>query len=194
MDRDRPYLDSQDPSTIELLAARLRSASARAGATRVLAIDGRSGSGKSSLARALAERLEAAPVVALEDLYGGWDGLEGGVALLHESVLEPLAQGLAASVPRYDWLTESWSEPWTLEPPAVLIVEGAGSGAAALARFTSLLVWLELDASRRHSRALAREYGELYAPQWERWARQEDAYVERERPRERADFTFADAV
>jgi Cytidylate kinase len=194
MDRDRPYLDSQDPSTIELLAARLRSAPARAGATRVLAIDGRSGSGKSSLARALAERLEAAPVVSLEDLYGGWDGLERGVALLRESVFEPLAQGLAASVPRYDWLAESWSEPWTLAPPPVLIVEGAGAGAGALARFTSLLVWLELGASRRRERALAREYGELYAPQWERWARQEDAYLERERPRERADFTLADAA
>ena len=87
----RPTRQRRPRCAAHLLDA-LRAAPPRAGATRVLAIDGRSGAGKSTLARALAGEL-GAPLVALEDLYGGWDGLERGVELLREAVLEPLAQG-----------------------------------------------------------------------------------------------------
>ena len=65
-------------------------APARCGDTRVVAVDGRSGSGKSVLARALAERVAAVrppvpvpvQIVGLDDVYPGWDGLLGTVPLL----------------------------------------------------------------------------------------------------------------
>lgn len=173
---------------MEALLASIALAPPRAGATRVIAIDGRSGAGKSTLAGALASRL-GAPLVSLEDLYGGWDGLEHGVSLLRSAVLVALAAGRAASVPRYDWHAAAWSEPWTLEPPELLIVEGVGVGAQELAPYTSLLVWLELDAPARRERARARRAPD--APQWERWAVQEEEYVGRERPAERADLVLA---
>jgi hypothetical protein len=172
---------------LERILAAARAAPPRAGATCVLAIDGRSGAGKSTLAQALALAMDA-PIVALEDLYGGWDGLEDGVSLLLGEVLRPLAEGHEASVPHYDWLTATWAKPWPLGRPAQLIVEGAGAGARSLAPFTSVLVWLELPVALRRERALARRYGELYAPHWERWALQEDAFFERERPELRADL------
>jgi uridine kinase len=175
---------------LERVLAATRAAPPRAGATAVLAVDGRSGAGKSTLAQALALALDA-PIVALEDLYGGWDGLEHGISLLLDEVLRPLADGNAANVPHYDWLAAAWSEPWVLAPPAQLIVEGAGAGARALAPYTSVLVWLELPAALRRERALARRYGEIYAPHWERWALQEDAFFERERPELRADLILA---
>ena len=165
----------------------LRAAPPRAGATRVLAVDGRSGAGKSTLARALAGEL-GAPLVALEDLYGGWDGLERGVELLRDAVLEPLAQGRVASVPRYDWYARAWGEPWRLAPAAELVIEGVGAGARALAPRVSVLIWIELAEGVRRRRALARDDEEVYGnPEWERWALQEDAFYARERPWERAD-------
>jgi adenylate kinase family enzyme len=172
---------------LERVLAAARAAPPCAGATTVLAIDGRSGAGKSTLAQALALALDA-PIVALEDLYGGWDGLEHGISLLLNEVLRPLADGNEAHVPHYDWLTAAWSEPWLLGRPAQLIVEGAGAGARTLAPYTSVLIWLELPSALRRERALARRYGELYAPHWERWALQEDAFFERERPELRADL------
>jgi pantothenate kinase-related protein Tda10 len=187
MDRQRPYPESSTPSTRTLIAA-LLAAPASAGATRVLAIDGRSGSGKSTIAREIAGRLEA-PLVSLEDLYGGWDGLEHGIERARSELLEPLARGQAAAVPRYDWQAGNWGEAWTLAPPALLVLEGVGAGARALAPHISVLAWLELDASSRRRLALERD-GDLYAPHWQRWADQEDAYVEREAPRERADLVL----
>ena len=172
-------------NAVGLIGAAVQAAAARAGRTRVVAIDGRSGSGKTLLASQLRTRL-GAPVVSLEDLYGGWDGLEHGIDLLVSEVLVPLADERAAWVPRYDWLTREWAEPVLLEPPDVLIVEGAGAGARRAAAFESLLVWLEAAPSVRKKRALDRD-GDTFAPYWDMWAAQEDAMLARERTPERAD-------
>jgi uridine kinase len=158
----------------------------RAGRTRVIAVDGRSGAGKTSFAAALQAALDA-PVVTLEDLYGGWDGLERGVDVLVSKVFEPLAAGRAALVPRYDWVAGGWDTPWTLEPPEVLIVEGVGAGARRAAAYESVLVWMEEPAPVRKKRALDRD-GDTFAPYWDAWAAQEDAMLARERTPDRADI------
>jgi uridine kinase len=163
-----------------------RRASPGDGRTWVIAIDGRSGAGKTSLAAGLRGEL-GAPVVALEDLYGGWDGLERGIDLLVSEVLDPLSAGRPARVPRYDWSAAAWGTPWVLEPPEVLIVEGAGAGARRAAAYESVLVWVEVPASVRKNRALDRD-GETFAPHWDMWAAQEDALLCRERTLERADI------
>ena len=180
-------LDNVDEAVTRIAAA-TRRAVPRAGRTRVVAIDGRSGSGKTSLTVALRDRLQA-PAVSLEDLYGGWDGLERGIDLLVSAVLEPIAAGRTARVPRYDWIAREWAEPTVLQPPDVLIVEGVGAGARRAAAFESLLVWLEVPARVRKQRALDRD-GETFAPHWDRWAAQEDAMLARERTQDRADITL----
>lgn len=157
----------------------------RAGATRVIAIDGRSGSGKSTLARLLAAHLDA-PLVQLEQLYPGWDGLQAGIDLLVEAVLVPLSSGQLAQVPRYDWLVGRFIEPWPLTPPELLVVEGVGTGARAAATFTSVLVWLELATAQRRQRALARD-GDVFGPYWASWATQEELLLAREQTPARAD-------
>ena len=167
---------------------RLRLEPARAGQTRVVAIDGRSGAGKSSLAAVLRREL-GAPGVTLEDLYGGWNGLERGIDLLVSEVLEPLSAGRPARVPRYNWLTTAWEAPWVLAPPEVLIVEGVGAGARRAAAYASLLIWVEEAASVRKKRALDRD-GETFAPYWDMWAAQEDVMLARERTRERANLVI----
>jgi uridine kinase len=168
---------------------RLLQRPARAGRTRVIAIDGRSGAGKSSLAARLRRDL-GAPVVALEDLYGGWNGLEHGIDLLVSEVLEPLSAGRAARVPRYDWDARKWGAPWVLEPPGVLITEGVGAGARRAAAYSSLLIWIEEPGPVRKRRALDRD-GAAFTPYWDMWAAQEDAMLAREHTPERADLVIA---
>jgi uridine kinase len=173
---------------IARIIAALADAAPRAGGSRVVAVDGRSGAGKTSLAAGLRDQLHA-PIVSLEGLYGGWDGLERGIDLLVASVLEPLAAGQAARVPRYDWVTGRWAAPVVLDPPDVLIVEGVGAGARRAAEFESVLVWLEVAAPVRKQRALDRD-GATFAPHWDRWAAQEDAMLARERTPDRADIVI----
>jgi uridine kinase len=172
---------------VDLVAA-VRAAPPRAGRTRVLAIDGRSGSGKTTLADQVTAAT-GAPLVRLEYLYGGWDGLEHGIDLLVSAVLEPLAAGQTARVPHYDWVREEWDEPAPLPPPELLIVEGVGAGARRAARYESLVAWVEQPTIVRHRRALQRD-GDLYAPHWEQWERQEEAMLAREGTPERADVVI----
>jgi uridine kinase len=166
----------------------LRSAPVRCGRTRVVAIDGRSGSGKTSLAAVLHAEL-GAPVVSLEYLYGGWDGLERGIELLVTEVLEPLANRRTALIPRYDWIRAAWDEPTPLAPPELLIVEGVGAGARRAAKYESVVAWLESPGAVREKRALDRD-GATFAAYWDMWAAQEDAMVARERTAERADVVI----
>jgi energy-coupling factor transporter ATP-binding protein EcfA2 len=158
----------------------------REGSCRVLAVEGRSGAGKTTLAAALVAAAPDAAGVAMDELYPGWDGLEAGIGLLVEQVLAPLAAGRPAWVPRWDWAAGRPAGGRPLAAAGLVLVEGVGSGAAACAPYLSGLVWVEADDATRRRRALERD-GAAYAPHWGRWAAQEEAYLRRDRPRERAD-------
>ena len=71
----------------------------------------------------------------------------------------------------------------------MVLVEGAGSGARAVAPHLAALLWLEAPDDLRRERALARDR-DTYAPHWLRWARQEAAHFRREGTRERADLVL----
>lgn len=163
----------------------LEAAPARAGATKVVAIDGRSGAGKSSVAAEIAGAL-GAPVVDLEYVYPGWDGLEEGVDLLVRDVARPLAAGRPGSVPRWSYARDGWDPPVPLPAAPLVVVEGVGAGDRRLVPYLSVLVWVELDDETRHARAIARD-ADVYRPHWDRWAAQERAHFARERTRDRAD-------
>ncbi|MFF8816594.1 hypothetical protein ACF07D_01185 [Leucobacter sp. NPDC015123] len=142
---------------------------------RVLFIDGRSGSGKTSLAESLASAREAngwerPHIVGMDELYPGWDGLAAGSAAVPALLL-------SGAYRRYDWYAKSFTPEVEFDRAAPLIVEGCGSiSARALAVARSLgsayAVWVECPATLRRERALARD-GETFIPHWERWAEQE---------------------
>jgi uridine kinase len=161
----------------------------------VLAIEGRSGAGKTTLAADVADRLRAAgftvTVVSMDELYPGWDGLEAAVDLLRDGVLAPFAAGAdAVSLPRWDWAGERAGVVETRPAAQVLVVEGTGCGARACAPYLSLLVWVDAPDAVRRARALARDAG-TYAPHWDRWERQESAHYDRERTDARAQAVVA---
>jgi uridine kinase len=171
---------------IAVLAERVRSAPPRCGATRLVCIDGPSGSGKTTLAALLAAALGDPPVLHMDDIYPGWDGLAAAVPLLHDQVVAPLAAGRSASYRRFDWHRGELAEAHDLGTPEVLIVEGAGCGARVIAERASLLLWIEAPREERFRRGIARD-GESYRPHWERWARQEAAHFAAEGTACRAD-------
>jgi len=162
-----------------------RSASAGPGPA-VVAVDGPSGAGKTDFAAALAEALGGAPVVHMDDLYLGWDGLDAAVALLTAEVLEPLAAGRPARYRRFDWAAGRRGEALEVPAAPVLVVEGVGCGSRAPAAHVDVLVWLDADPAVRFARAMARD-GETYRPHWRRWAAQEELLFAAEGTAARAD-------
>lgn len=168
------------------LAERVRAAAPSAGTTTVVAVDGPSGSGKTTLAGVLAGELGGTPVVHMDDLYPGWDGLAEAVPRLLEWVLEPLSRGEPARYRRYDWVQGSYAEQHTVPDAPLLLVEGVGSGALGCAPHLSLLVWVDAPRDVRLARGIERD-GEAYRPHWRRWEVQEEEHFRANRTRERAD-------
>jgi uridine kinase len=152
----------------------------------VVAIDGPAGSGKSTLATWLAAGLDA-PVAHMDDLYPGWDGLAAAAPLLHEWVIEPLAQGRPVRFRRYDWSLDAYGDWLDIPPSYVLVVEGCGCGSRIIAPHLSMLLWVEAPRDVRFARGVERD-GMALLPLWERWARQEDALFAAEGTRDRADY------
>jgi len=79
-------------TTYDELAARIRSFPPRAGKTSLVAVDGAAGSGKTSVTQRLAAALDA-PVLRMDDLIPGWNGLNEGASRLMEWVIQPLVRG-----------------------------------------------------------------------------------------------------
>lgn len=161
---------------------RSRPPTLRAG--RLLCIDGPAGSGKTTLAGAVAT-LTGSPVVHLDDLYDGWDGLPR-VADQLATLLEPLAEGHAGSYRRYDWVAGSYAETLTVAPSPLLVLEGVGSGSATHAALCTVLVWVEAPAELRLTRGVVRD-GVRLEEQWRRWMSDEAQHFAADGTRDRAD-------
>jgi uridine kinase len=175
------------------VVARVREAEPRLGRVRLVAIDGPAGSGKTTLATAIAEALTRAgdvvQVIHLDDLYEGWTGLDGVWDRLAAGVLDPLAAGEPGRYRRYDWTAGDWAEEHDVPVPDVLVVEGCGAAPRAVDPLAVLRVWVEAAEEVRLARGLARD-GAAMRDHWTRWMASESAHFAAERTRARADARF----
>ena len=188
-------------SSVDPVAAALRAAAGNVvlavrelGATNpVVLIDGRSGAGKSTLARELVAQWPIrgrVQLVALDNLYPGWDGLAEGVEASRSLILHPHARGLIGVWQRWDWDAAAHAEAHAVDPSLPLIVEGSGLLTATTAKLGDIRVWLESPSASRKRRALSRD-GETYRPHWDRWAEQEERHLRRDEPTLHATHVFA---
>ena len=160
------------------------------GSTRLVCVDGRAGSGKTTLGRALrdaAGELGSARLLHMDDMYEGWSGLGSALtSRIAADLLAPLREDRAGRYRRYDWHRARFAEWHTVEPVDALVLEGVGSGAAAYGDAITTLVWVEAPRELRLARGIARD-GEQVRPRWLQWMDDENALFARERTRQRAD-------
>lgn len=171
--------------SLRRIVALTRTAEPRCGQVLVVGVDGPSGSGKTTLADRAAAAL-GAPVLHMDDLYPGWDGLSAAPGLLADQVLHPLSNGQAGSYRRWDWHNSTWAERVHVPIVPILIVEGCGSTVRPAAAYVALAVWAEADLPVRMARGIERD-GEAFRPHWKRWAEQERRLFAADGTRARAD-------
>lgn len=152
----------------------------------VVAIDGRSGTGKSTLAADLAQRL-GATVVEGDDFYAGGTGIDGDPPQSRAArcidwqtqrrVLTAFRQGQGAQYNAFDWDAFDGSlraSPTTVAPGAILLLEGVYSARPELHDMVDLRILLTLPDAVRLARLIARE-GEI-GPWEAQWHEAEDWY------------------
>lgn len=163
-----------------------------AAANPVVVIDGRSGAGKTSLARMLVARWPLAgrvQLVALDSIYPGWGGLDAGVQLAREQILVPHARGMIGVWQRWDWEVGAPAEAHAVDPSLPLVIEGSGLIRPDTIGLADIRVWMDSPLASRRRRALERD-GETYRPHWETWARQEERHLRRDEPERLASHAF----
>jgi uridine kinase len=151
-------------------------------------VDGPAGSGKTTLAEAVARHLGGAPVVHLDDLYAGWAQPLGAAlsARIAAWLFDAWAVGLPGRHLRFDWHTGRYAD-WCEVPAApVVVLEGCGSAAAGVRDRACLVVWVEADPAVRLARGLARD-GDALRERWLAWQAAEERHFAADGTRAAAD-------
>lgn len=181
-----PAAGPADPSEVARLVLDLAATrSPTLGNGRLICVDGPAGSGKTTLAAAIAAGTEGAVVVHTDDLLAGWRGLTALPAQF-SSLLEPLSRGTAGTYRRFDWAADQYAEEVAVAPSPLLVVEGVGSGAPDCAHLCTVLVHVSAPRDLRLRRGMERD-GEAMRDHWLRWLEDEQALFDRDLPIARAD-------
>ncbi len=185
------FLKVKDISQYSKLLERIHSMMIGRKSPLLVALDGRSGVGKSTLAQFIAQEVGGV-VVQGDDFFAGgpdgeWDArsVEAKVAdcidwrRLRKEVLEPLLAGQPASWHPFDFISGIGlsEEVKHCKPAAVIILDGAYSCRPELADIVDLSVLIEMsDDKLRRERLLNRE-GHDFMTAWHlRWNAAEDHY------------------
>jgi len=153
-------------------------------ATKIVAIDGLGGAGKSSLAAIVARELGGVPVVQTDDFATHDDSFGWGPRFL-ACVLEPLARGDPAFYRPYLWSERRLGDPIVAPGGGVVLIEGVSCSRAAFRPYLACIVWVDTPRPVRLTRGLLRD-GVAAAEFWPGWMAAEDRWVAEEHPREHA--------
>lgn len=201
---------------------RWRTNARRAGSATPIcvALDGASGTGKSTLANAIARKLDLA-LIPLDDFFAAdipdsaWDTFTIAERLervfdwqrVRESVLLPLRAGQPARWYAFDFVSglqpdgtyRLQSQPIERAPTAalstaIILLEGAYSAHPALADLIDYAILVEAPAELRRQRLAAREEAEFLRRWHQRWDPVEDLYFTQVRPRATFDLVVHNAL
>lgn len=159
----------------------------------VVAVDGHSSSGKSTLAPRLAAALasSSAPAAVLHTDDLAWHhGVFAWDSLLREHVLPEVRAGRPLAYRPPGWVARGRAGALQLPGDlAYLVVEGVGASQPSLTDLLDVAVWVETDEPTRLARDVLRvAAGETTPEDYASWMAEEDAYVTTTRPWERARF------
>ncbi|MFF3223393.1 uridine kinase [Nocardia suismassiliense] len=167
------------------IVSRVQASEPRLGSTRLVAVDGPGGAGKSTLAAQLARACDA-PVVPT-DSFASWDNTLDWWPRLERQVLEPLGRDEPGRYQRYDWEQRALAEWHEVAPGGVVVLEGVSSARAAVRARLSLAIWVDTPPALRLARGLERD-GDAALPLWEQWMADEDNHFATDNTRTHADI------
>jgi para-aminobenzoate synthetase len=184
---------------IKTLAEAIRHFSEKFSRPTVVAIDGASGSGKSTIARLLCDKLPAV-IAPLDDFFSAdipddqWDKFSIKEKLekvfnwdkARSLALEPLRNNLQAKWHPFDFLAgiqedgvyPMKNEATILNPSKIILLEGAYSSCSFLIDLIDLTILIDAPLEERHKRLSARD-DSAFLRQWHRrWDAVEFYYFE----------------
>lgn len=156
----------------------------------LIAIDGRAGAGKTTLAASFFEELSADKTVAvihMDDLYDGWENaLSERLTQTLESIVKSHQSKVAFEIDIFNWESMSFDSKRVIHPVDILILEGVGAGQKVVRDAGATLYWLDIDAEVGIQRVLNRD-GNQIASQMKQWQIAQEIHFLRDKTRENAE-------
>jgi hypothetical protein len=179
----------------ELVRLLVSASGSHAGHPPIVAIDGRSSSGKTTLAHRVTDAVPGAVVVHTDDI--AWrHSVFDWADRLAEGVLKPLRRGGSVAFRPPAW--DQHGRPGAVAVPAgatLVVVEGVGVGRRELADLVDAIVWVHTDPGEIERRNIARiEAGEIDPVNFAAWMAEEVPFVADQRPWERAAVVVAGSI
>jgi hypothetical protein len=123
----------------------------------VLAIDGRSNNGKTTLAARICELVPGSAVVHTDDI--SWEySCFGWTDLMTEGILKPARRGQAVGYRPPPW--DEHDRKGSIDVPLgcpLLVIEGDGAGRREVSRLIDTLIWVQGDEREAARRAAVRD-------------------------------------
>ena len=176
----------------------------------ILAFDGRSASGKSTLAALISREVPGSVVVHTDDVpsSAAWPGRDrhspptntepsfyDWTERVRENILKPARAGQVVKYrpPSWtDWLRTEGAFIEVLPGCPLLIFEGVGAARRELTDMLDGAVWVQSDIEKSESRGIARDGDDAEATTfWKKWMAEEFPSLAGQRPWERADFVVS---
>jgi uridine kinase len=186
---DEPVIERWTATDLSSIAA-LLTADAGLGPV-VIAVDGRSGSGKTTFASALALHLDAS-LLSTDD-FAWWHSYFDWPDMLVELALVPLRRGEPVDVRPPAWVERGREGSITAPARPVLVVEGVGAGQERMRTAVDRIVWVQSQEVEAERRGLTRDLRERPDPVeakrfWDEWMAVERPFQERQRTWQWADL------
>ncbi len=166
----------------------------------IIAIDGGSASGKTTLAKILSEkydcnvfhvddfflRPEQRTAERLAEIGGNFDRER-----FQSEVLQSLINNESVTYRRFNCSTQALEEPITVAPKCITVVEGAYSMHLSLGRYYDISVLLDIEPEYQRERILIRNSEALAKRFFSEWIPLENRYFEGTDIRSRADIVLS---
>jgi len=165
--------------------------------TRIIAIDGYGGSGKSMLADELISRDSAISVVHFDDFYKPDNNCDPYPRLpkfdwqrLEKQVLKPLHKNINSKYQRFNWHTEKLDDWINISIGGIIIIEGVYTMNSKLLKYYDYKIWVDCPLETRLIRAKERDGGIMMDKWLNEWIPAEDNYIKIEKPYLSADLVI----
>lgn len=167
----------------ELVERVLGTKSRKVETSQIVAIDGRSGGGKSTLATRLQRYIVNSTIVHTDDVawhhsYFGWSDL------FIDGVLRPFRANRTVDYRPPAWNSRDRQGSITVRSGCeVVIVEGVGASRLEVWPWLTASIWIQSDMDEAERRGLARDGDTAEAKRfWREWMREENAFLEQQQP------------
>jgi uridine kinase len=170
----------------------------------LLAIDGPSASGKSTLAGQISKHFQQCTIIHVDDFYktslqrknqisiNTQHGIDFDLERLKQQVLEPIVLGKSANYQIYNWSSDRLTDTRTIKPSGLIIIEGIYSLRQDLQSYFDFKIWLEAPKKVCEERVLKRDQdGTGNYSNWKNDYRPaEEQYITLQNPENSADLVL----